>query len=82
MSPQEPIIINVSNCEKPCSAIVNVSLNSKKVNALLDTGAGVSLTDLGTLEQITPSPKLDKADKILLDASRAKMDTLGTYMTW
>ena len=58
--------------------MVNVYLNSRKTNALMDTGAGVSVMDMGSLLQVEQTPKLIGTDKILLDASRAKMDILGT----
>ena len=53
-------------------------VNTKYVNALMDTGAGVSVIDLGTLNQVLSSPQLQKTEKTLFDASRTKMDILGT----
>ena len=72
-------IVNINSCNSPASGIVKAEMNSKHVNGLMDTGAAVCVMDLGTLNQLVPSPKLLPTTRTLMDASRTKMDILGKF---
>ena len=57
--------------------MVKATVNSEFVNILLDTGAGVCLIDLGTLEQLVKLPCFNEPKTTLLDASGQVMDIVG-----
>ena len=46
-----------SDFNNSSSVVVKATVNSEFVNILLDTGAGVCLIDLGTLEKLVKLPK-------------------------
>ena len=59
------------------SAVVKSKLNNKDVNATLDTGAGPSVIDFGTLEHLGLSEAVRKRDGGLVNASGDPMEVMG-----
>ena len=55
----------------PFSIVLKVGFNNILANAMIDSGAGVSVMDLGTFEIS------QKGNVILYDASGTKMDIIG-----
>ena len=57
--------------------MLGVSIKERPMRGMMDSGAGRSVMDIGTLEEIAPDAKIlpDKLD--LCDASGNKMDVLG-----
>ena len=59
---------------------VKASMNGHKVNTMMDTGAGNSLIDYGSLEHIglhDKIRKIDDSDDGLINASGNEMDIVG-----
>ena len=59
------------------SARVRVKLQDKNLNAVLDTGAGRSVIDVGSLEHIGLADAVKKTESGLVNASGDTMEVLG-----
>ena len=62
---QNDIEPDLSAFSSSSSVVVKANINSELVNILLDTGAGVCLIDMGTLEQLVKLPKISETKKTL-----------------
>ena len=69
-----------SDHKKPLSVTVKAIIEETRTNVILDTGAGVSVIDLGTLERLKSGNEVNKRSGVpeCRDASGNKMDILGT----
>ena len=62
-----------------CAVVVAAKLHNFRTHAMLDTGSGASVLDLGTLQKIGLDAHVDKASaKSLINASGDKMKILGS----
>ena len=62
-----------------CAVVVSAKLHNFRTHAMLDTGSGASLLDLGTLQKIGLYAHVDKTSaKSLINASGYKMKILGS----
>ena len=68
--------MNITDTTTP--VIVRVLLNGKSVNALIDSGAGASVIDRGTLERVAYNNEIYKSDHLLVDASGNRMNIVGS----
>lgn len=59
------------------SARVKVRLQNEDVNAVLDTGAGCSVIDIGSLEHVGLVDEILKTKDGLVNASGDEMEVLG-----
>ena len=59
------------------SVVLKVKMGGKVVNAILDSGAGCSVIDLGTLKEIGFEKHVVPTDCHLVNASGVKMDIAG-----
>ena len=66
--------------EETFSIVTKTEFNNVKSNSILDSGAGKSVMDLGTFENLGLDVKIEdikKCDDVLRDASDNQMDILG-----
>ena len=62
-----------------CAVVVAAKLHNFRTHAMLDTGSGASVLDLGTLQKIGLDAHVDKTSaKSLINASGDKMKILGS----
>ena len=59
------------------SVAVNVLMNGKEVNAILDSGAGCCVIDIGTLEELGLLDNIVSKSNHLVNASGERMDIAG-----
>ena len=64
--------------ENKSSIVLKCELNKIMVNAILDTGTGKSLIDIGTAEKLNLITFIQPSEENLFDASGNKMDKIGT----
>ena len=60
---------------------LGVKMNNIPVHAVLDSGAGCSVIDLGSVEKLGLSQNIIQASHKLIDASGNNMDIIGTITT-
>ena len=60
--------------------IVKAEMGKKRVNVLLDTGAGVSLIDAPTLKDLVRKSEIVKSNRTLVDASRKVMTMMVEFV--
>ena len=68
---------DVMEVNESFSACVNMKLNNTNVNGTMDTGAGPSVIDFGTLEHIGLAGDMKKPEGGLVNASGDGMEVLG-----
>ena len=61
----------------PFSIVMKVRFNEVIANAIVDSGAGVSVMDLGTFESLQLGKVLQNSSDTLHDTSGTKMDIIG-----
>ena len=70
---------NTSCIGDSCAVVVAAKLHNFRTHAVLDTGSGASVLDLGTLQKIRLDTHVDKTSaKSLINASGDKMKILGS----
>ena len=57
--------------------MLGLSINSRQMHGMMDSGAGRSVLDIGTLEEIAPNVEILPEQLDLCDASGNNMDILG-----
>ena len=83
MDPVEPEVLEVpkdEEVEDTFSIVTKTKFNNVVANSILDSGAGVSVMDLGTFESLKIGGKIraiEKCNDVLRDASDNQMDILG-----
>ena len=60
---------------------LGVKINNIPVHAVLDSGAGCSVIDLGSVEKLSLSQNIIQANHKLIDASGNTMDIIGSITT-
>ena len=73
--PQEP------NTPTMNTVTLGVKINNIPVHAVLDSGAGCSVIDLGSVEKLSLSQNIIQANHKLIDASGNTMDIIGSITT-
>ena len=72
---KKPSVVGIPN--RPFSAVIEVKLENKILNALLDTGASCSIIDLGTIQNLGFDKNITKSNHDLIDASGNAMSIAG-----
>ena len=65
------------NIEKDFSIVVRTEFNNSIANSIIDSGAGVSVMDLGTFESLKLTEEIKTSQSTLRDASGNAMNILG-----